>query len=337
MQQEFALVAFARFGRHVMIEIQQVQKQFGSLTVLPNISLTVQDGEIYGLVGKSGAGKSTLLRCINGLESYSSGSIRVNGVEVKDLNKRELQRFRKDIAMIFQQFPLLSRKTVFENIAFPMSCWHYDKRAIRARVEELAELVGISDKLKEKPRSLSGGQQQRVAIARALSMDPKILLCDEATSALDPTTTQSILQLLREINERLGLTIVVVTHQMEVIRQVCQTVSLLEGGQITLSGKVDEIFLRQPEAWKRFLGMQAIQPSGSGACLQIMLADESPSQSVLSTLARDLGVEYRILSGKIEQYRDSHLGYLTIQVDASDEARVKQYLDEHQVVWHPCE
>lgn len=320
-----------------MIEIQQVEKKFGSLTVLSDIKLTVQEGEIYGLVGKSGAGKSTLLRCINGLESYSAGSIRVNGVEVKDLSKQELQRFRKDIAMIFQQFPLLSRKTVFENIAFPMACWHYDKQAIRARVEELADLVGITDKLKEKPRNLSGGQKQRVAIARALSMDPKILLCDEATSALDPTTTQSILQLLREINERLGLTVVVVTHQMEVIRQVCQTVSLLEGGRITLSGKVDEIFLRQPQAWKRFLGVTEIPGSDAGPCLQIMLSEGDGSQTVLSSLARDLGVSYRVLSGKIEPYRDSNLGYLIIQVEPEEEGRIREYLDRRQVVWHPCE
>ncbi len=168
-----------------MIEIKGLQKSFGDLEVLQDINLTINDGEIYGLVGKSGAGKSTLLRCINGLEKYTNGSIKVDGVEVKDLDRKRMRYFRKDVSMIFQHFPMISRKTVYENIAFPMRCWKYDKATIDKKVKELAELVGISSKLYEKPGNLSGGQKQRVAIARALSMEPKILLSDEATSALD--------------------------------------------------------------------------------------------------------------------------------------------------------
>lgn len=210
-----------------MIEITNLEKNFGDLEVLKKINLKIMDGEIYGLVGVSGAGKSTLLRCINGLESYSNGSLKVNGTEVKDLDKKQKKIFQKNIGMIFQHFPMLTRKTVYDNIAFPMKCWKYGKKEIDQRVKELAEIVGITDKLGEKPANLSGGQKQRVAIARALSMNPKILLSDEATSALDPKTTQSILALLKEINEKLGITIIIVTHQMEVVRQVCQKVSLL--------------------------------------------------------------------------------------------------------------
>ena len=205
-----------------MIEITNLEKNFGDLEVLKKINLKIMDGEIYGLVGVSGAGKSTLLRCINGLESYSNGSLKVNGTEVKDLDKKQKKIFQKNIGMIFQHFPMLTRKTVYDNIAFPMKCWKYGKKEIDQRVKELAEIVGITDKLGEKPANLSGGQKQRVAIARALSMNPKILLSDEATSALDPKTTQSILALLKEINEKLGITIIIVTHQMEVVRQVCQ-------------------------------------------------------------------------------------------------------------------
>lgn len=208
-----------------MIVIKDLQKSFGDLKVLDDINLEIEDGEIYGLVGRSGAGKSTLLRCINGLEDYSCGSIKVDGVEVKDLTRKELKNYRKGVSMIFQHFPMMSRKTVYENIAFPMRCWKYDRKEIDKKVRELAELVGIADKLKERPGNLSGGQKQRVAIARALSMNPKVLLSDEATSALDPVTTRAILRLLRDINEKLGITIIIVTHQMSVIKEVREGLS----------------------------------------------------------------------------------------------------------------
>ena len=259
-----------------MIEVKNLRKNFGPLDVLKDINLEIQDGEIYGLVGKSGAGKSTLLRCVNGLESYSAGSLKVNGVEVKDLDKNGLRMLRKDIGMIFQQFPMMTRKTVFENIAFPMKCWKYNKTEIKSRVEELAEIVGIADKLKEKPTTLSGGQKQRVAIARALSMNPKILLSDEATSALDPTTTKAILNLLFEINQRLGITILVVTHQMEVVRQICGRMSLLENGEMTLSGEVDKLFLSGSSMLRQFLGEETAAPQ-QGVNLRIMLLDDDHS------------------------------------------------------------
>ncbi len=317
-----------------MIAINGVQKSFGDLKVLEDINLQIEDGDIYGLVGKSGAGKSTLLRCLNGLETYDSGSIQVNGIEVKNLDKKGLRLFRKDIAMIFQHFPLMSRKTVYDNIAFPMRSWKYDKTHIDKRVRELAEIVGITDKLKMKPSVLSGGQKQRVAIARALSMEPKTLLSDESTSALDPGTTASILRLLRRINEELGITIIVVTHQMSVIRELCRNVSLLEKGQLVLSGPVNELFLSQPAALRRFMMEDDIPCSSSGQELQIMLTDDDGSKQILSQLAKDLGVDFSIAGGKIERYRDQQLGSLVLIFDPADIERVCNYLDSKGIVWH---
>ena len=318
-----------------MIEVKNLRKNFGPLDVLKDINLEIQDGEIYGLVGKSGAGKSTLLRCVNGLESYSAGSLKVNGVEVKDLDKNGLRMLRKDIGMIFQQFPMMTRKTVFENIALPMKCWKYNKTEIKSRVEELAEIVGIADKLKEKPTTLSGGQKQRVAIARALSMNPKILLSDEATSALDPTTTKAILNLLFEINQRLGITILVVTHQMEVVRQICGRMSLLENGEMTLSGEVDKLFLSGSSMLRQFLGEETAAPQ-QGVNLRIMLLDDDHSRKMLSRIARELEVEYKICGGGMENYRGKQLGDMMINLEEKDALRVKAFLDEEKIIWHEC-
>lgn len=318
-----------------MIEVKNLRKNFGPLDVLKDINLEIQDGEIYGLVGKSGAGKSTLLRCVNGLESYSAGSLKVNGVEVKDLDKNGLRMLRKDIGMIFQQFPMMTRKTVFENIAFPMKCWKYNKTEIKSRVEELAGIVGIADKLKEKPTTLSGGQKQRVAIARALSMNPKILLSDEATSALDPTTTKAILNLLFEINQRLGITILVVTHQMEVVRQICGRMSLLENGEMTLSGEVDKLFLSGSSMLRQFLGEETAAPQ-QGVNLRIMLLDDDHSRKMLSRIARELEVEYKICGGGMENYRGKQLGDMMINLEEKDALRVKAFLDEEKIIWHEC-
>ncbi|HSN58835.1 MAG TPA: ATP-binding cassette domain-containing protein, partial [Clostridiaceae bacterium] len=190
-----------------MINIRNLDKSFGGTQVLKDISIDIEAGDIYGIIGLSGAGKSTLLRCINGLEGYDSGIVSVMGTTVGGLDQEEIRQLRRNLGMIFQNFNLLGRKDVFENIALPMELWGFDKKAVNERVRELLKLVGLEDKIHEKPKNLSGGQKQRVAIARALALQPKVLLCDEATSALDPRTTKSILDLLREINSRLGLTI----------------------------------------------------------------------------------------------------------------------------------
>ncbi len=315
-----------------MIKIEGLQKSFGDLTVLENINLEIQDGEIYGLVGKSGAGKSTLLRCINGLEDYSVGSIEVDGVEVRELDKKGLRNYRKDVSMIFQHFPMLGRKTVYENIAFPMRCWKYNKTEIDRKVRELADLVGIADKLEERPGNLSGGQKQRVAIARALSMDPKLLLSDEATSALDPVTTKSILKLLRDINEKLGITIIIVTHQMSVVKEVCEKMTLLENGRLVLSGEVDKLFLDQPESLRRFLGSEQLQVDHEGINIQIMLDEKEKSRSIVSEMSRDLGMDFLIINSEMSQYRDKYLGYLIVNF-AERKEDVEAYLNSKDIIW----
>ena len=199
-----------------MIEVKNLCKSFGDLDVIKDVSFKIEDGDIFGIIGQSGAGKSTLLRCFNGLEDYQSGSIVALGKEVKDLSKKELQLMQKNMGMIFQNFNLLNRLTVYENIALPLKFWKMNPKdkVNDDRIHELLKLVGLEDKINAKPRELSGGQKQRVAIARALVLNPKILLCDEATSALDPKITQDILSLLQKINEELNITIIVVTHQM---------------------------------------------------------------------------------------------------------------------------
>ena len=316
-----------------MIEIKGLQKSFGELKVLDNIDLTIGDGEIYGLVGKSGAGKSTLLRCINGLERYSAGSLKIDGVEIKDLSRKELRTFRKGVSMIFQHFPMLTRKTVYENIAFPMRCWGYSRAAVDARVKELAELVGISEKLDQKPGQLSGGQQQRVAIARALTMEPKILLSDEATSALDPVTTRAILRLLRDINEKLGITIIVVTHQMSVIKDVCEKVTLLESGELVVSGPVDELFMDQPEELKTFLGEEQFQAEEGKTYIQVMLSDQDGSKGILSRMSRALDIDFTIVNSEMDRYRDEYLGYLILDCAKEHMEKVGDYLDRNGIIW----
>ena len=204
-----------------MIEIQNLRKVWSDgKVVLDDINLTMEDGDVYALVGRSGAGKSTLLRCINGLASYNDGHILLDGKEVKELSYKEMRDVRRHVGMVLQNFSLLERRTVYENVALPMKCWGYSNSDIKKKVMDLLELVGLADKASSRPRNLSGGQKQRVAIARALTMEPKLLLSDEATSALDPNTSSSILGLLREINQKTGITVIVVTHQMEVVRQL---------------------------------------------------------------------------------------------------------------------
>jgi D-methionine transport system ATP-binding protein len=213
-----------------------------STAALANVTLNVARGEVFGIIGRSGAGKSTLLRLVNGLEKPSSGAVRVNGVSVGELDERGLVALRRRIGMVFQHFNLLSAKTVRENIALPLKIAGVPKAAIDKKVDALLELVGLSAKRDAYPASLSGGQKQRVGIARALVTDPDILLCDEATSALDPETTQAILALLRDINQRLNLTIVLITHEMQVIREVCDTVAVIERGEVVETGPVWRVF-----------------------------------------------------------------------------------------------
>ena len=314
-----------------MIEIKNLKKLWeddGS-SVLEGINLTIEDGDIYALVGRSGAGKSTLLRCINGLTSYQEGSLKVDGCEIKDLKDKELREFRRHVGMIFQQFSLLERETVYKNVALPMQCWKYPKDQIDKKVRELLELVGLGDKMNAKPRNLSGGQKQRVAVARALTMDPKILLCDEATSALDPKTTNSILDLLMEINQKLGITVIIVTHQMEVVRKACNKACILENGKIADEGTVKEIFIKQPQSLRRLLGEEEEKLPDTGHNIQISyLVKDMKDGELFSTMTSELQYVFPIVNGLIQDYQGDQMGIFVINIDDEHLGVVTDYLNQ---------
>ena len=225
-----------------MIELKNITKTFdtadGRVNALQDVTLSIPDGDIYGIIGMSGAGKSTLVRCINLLETPTSGSVEIDGVDPVKLNGAELRVLRRDVTMIFQHFNLLQQKTVLKNVTFPLELSGLSKAEAKARAMELLEVVGLKDRAGAYPSQLSGGQQQRVAIARALTTNPKVLLCDEATSALDPKTTHSILELIKDINERLGITVIIITHQMSVVTDICHHVAILEEGRVAEEGEV---------------------------------------------------------------------------------------------------
>ena len=315
-----------------MIEITGLGKYFGDHKVLSDISLSVGKGDVFGIVGHSGAGKSTLLRCLNGLEGYSEGSVKVKGREVKDLNDVELKQLRRDMGMIFQNFNLMNRKNVFENIMFPLKVWGTPKAEAEARVNELLELVGLSAKRDEKVRNLSGGQKQRVGIARALALNPEILLCDEATSALDPKTTISILELLMDINQKLNVTIIAVTHQMEVVKMICNKVIILDGGRVVDSGDTDKLFLAPgPELRKLITDDYAVIPRGTN--IRLMFPREIANEGIVSKMARELGIDFSIVGGRIEKYRETGMGFLIIHVDDQDVPRIEKWLKENKMFW----
>ena len=315
-----------------MIKISNLNKYYGNTKILSDVNIHMQKGEIFGIIGHSGAGKSTLLRCINRLETYEDGSILVEDKEVKDLSENELRFLRKDLGMIFQHFSLLERKTVFENVALPLECFKYPKEEINKRVDELLKLVGIDDKKNQKPRNLSGGQKQRVAIARALALNPKVLLCDEATSALDPNTTKSILNLLQDINKKLNITIIMVTHQMEVIKQICSRVAIMEGGKVLEIGDTEELFLQNSKNLQKLVGEEDIVlPKGTN--IRIIFPKEISNDSIITSMARNLDIDFSIICGKLEKYREDILGSLIINVSSEHKERVKKYLDEKEVRW----
>ncbi len=316
-----------------MIKISNLYKAYGDLLVLDDVNLEIKKGDIYGLVGVSGAGKSTLLRCINGLESYDQGTLKVDGVDIKTLNRYELRKFRSNIGMIFQQFSLLERKTVYENIALPLQCWKYKKADIDKKVSELLELVELKDKVNIKPRKLSGGQKQRVAIARALTLNPKILLCDEATSALDPNITKSILQLLRKINKELQITIIIVTHQMPVVKQVCSNMSILSKGKVEVSGRVEDIFLDKPKILYEVLGKEQEYLPDNGINIEILRREKSSNNSILSEMAIATQTVFSIVLGSLDHYKDDIKGSIVINVQAEDREKIINYLNMQNIEW----
>ena len=319
-----------------MISVKNVNKFFGEKQVLKDVNIEINEGEIFGIIGHSGAGKSTILRCMNGLEPYQEGSVKVDGKEVKDLNEKEMRELRKDLGMIFQHFSLLERKTVFENVALPLECFGYSKAEKEKRVMELLELVGLKERRNDKPRNLSGGQQQRVAIARALALNPKVLLCDEATSALDPNTTKSILTLIEDINKKMGITVVVVTHQMEVIKQICGRIAIMENGQVLEVGETEEIFLKNTAGLRKLLGEENIVlPEGTN--VKILFPKDISNDSIITSMARELDIDVSIVFGRLEKFKDDVLGSLIINVPDENGEAVKKFLTDKDIRWEEIE
>ena len=316
----------------LLIEIKGLYKHFGETNVLNNISLRISEGDIFGIVGHSGAGKSTLLRCLNGLESYSKGSVKVMGKEVCELNSKELKNLQREMGMIFLNFYLMNRKNVYENIVFPLEVWGIPKNEAETRVAELLDLVGLSEKRNERVRNLSGGQKQRVGVARALALKPKILLCDEATSALDPKTTISILELLMDINKKLGVTIVVVTHQMEVVKMICNRVTILDEGEIVAFGETDKLFLAPGEELKKLIRDDySVIPSGTN--IRLMFPREVANDSIITRMARELDVDFSVIGGRLERYRADVMGFLIINVADQNLNDVVEWLKNNKMFW----
>lgn len=319
-----------------MIEVNGLEKRFGDKVVLKDISFSIAKGEVFGIVGHSGAGKSTLLRCFNALEDYQKGSIKVMDKEVKELNREGRKRLRRDMGMIFQTFNLMNSKNVFENVAFPLEVWGTPKDKRIKRVMELLHLVGLEDKVKDRVQSLSGGQKQRVGIARALALSPRILLCDEATSALDPKTTNSILDLLESIRNNLDLTIVLVTHQMEVVKRACNRMLLLDGGVTQGIGRTDSLFLAPTPDLKKLIEDEfTLIPTGTN--IRLWFPKEISKDAVITGMARSLDIDFSIVGGKLERYIDDVRGFLIINVSDEHLEKALNYLQEHKLYWEVME
>lgn len=314
-----------------MIEVSGLEKKYGKLQVLENVDLEIKKGEIFGLVGLSGAGKSTLLRCINGLVPYDGGSLKVQGIEVQKLGKAQLRNFRKNIGMIFQNFSLLERCNVYENVAFPMKVWKKNSMETDEQVRKMVRLVGLEDKIESRPRQLSGGQKQRVAIARAMVTEPEILLCDEATSALDPKTATSILNLLKEINQKMGVTIIIVTHQMEVVEQICDRMALLQAGKIILKGEVKQLFLENSEPLRELLGRKlTFEP---GVFIRILIENKSNYRKFFYELSSEMKIAYEICDGGIRNFKDGSAFLGTLKIETKDSDEFMRYLKKKKVLF----
>lgn len=321
-----------------MIEVNNLVKIYRSkkkeVIGVNNVSLKVNKGEIYGIIGYSGAGKSSLIRCLNLLEKPTSGEVKVDGVSLTSLKGEELRKARLKIGMIFQHFHLVSSKTVYENIAFALKAAGKSKAESEKRVLELLDLVGLSDKKDQYPAQLSGGQKQRVGIARALANNPKVLLCDEATSALDPSTTKSILALLKDINKKLGLTIVLITHEMEVVKEICHKIAVMQEGEVIEEGPVYDIF-SNPEKplTKDFINSilqfelpQQLIDRRKGTIIKIQFKGEIAEESVVSELFQRYQVKGNILHGKIEYIQDIPLGIFIMEL-TGDSIEVRKAIE----------
>ena len=323
-----------------MIEIKNLNKTFktaaGPLVALDDISLTIRDGEIFGIIGLSGAGKSTLVRCINLLERPTSGQVLLDGRDLMQMPKKELLKTRQNIGMIFQGFNLLEQRNVLKNVCFPLEIAGVPKDKATERALALLELVGLSDRTRSYPAQLSGGQKQRVAIARALATEPKYLLCDEATSALDPNTTRSILELLKKINRELGVTIVVITHEMRVIDQICDRVAVIDHSRIAESGSVSQVFSSpQSQIAKELVLPDAARdplPTQGGRKVRLVFCGGSPHLPVISTMSMDCQAPVNILFADSKELEGKTVGQMLLELprDERQAEKVLQWLRGHR-------
>ncbi len=329
-----------------MIEVRNLSKTFvtkdATVEALQDISLSIQAGDIYGIIGMSGAGKSTLVRCLNFLERPTSGTVEIEGKDLGTMSEKELRAQRSEIAMIFQHFNLLMQKNVIDNICFPLVIAGMKKKDARKKAEELLEIVGLTEKAKAYPAQLSGGQKQRVAIARALAANPKILLCDEATSALDPQTTQSILQLLRQINKEYGITIVIITHEMAVVREVCTHVAIIGNGHLVEQGRVMDIFSHPKTAEakelivkgggteNRTLENHQKELMKGKCCIRIVFSENSSFEPVIANMVLRFGQPINILKADTKNVEGIARGEMILSLPDDKEVQesMKSYLCE---------
>ncbi len=329
-----------------MIELKHLTKQFtikeGTFTALQDINIEIADGDIYGIIGMSGAGKSTLVRCINMLERPTEGSVVVDGKALETLSPKELRAARRDITMIFQQFNLLMQRTCLKNVCFPMELAGVKKAEAKKRALELLTLVGLPEKANAYPAQLSGGQKQRVAIARALATNPKVLLCDEATSALDPSTTHSVLSLIKEINQKLGITVIVITHQMSVVEEICNRVAILDGGRAVEVGDVVRIFANPKTDAAKLL----VSPNGGNSSsrfatfapedhvVRVTFHGTNIEKPLVSSLAIDTGIAVSVLSADTRDIKGQGFGSMILQLpkDVNDARRALDYIKDAQGV-----
>ena len=326
-----------------MIEIKNLEKVFGEgegqIVALRDINLTIEDGEIFGIIGLSGAGKSTLVRCINLLERPTAGDVVIDGRSLMGMSTKELLEMRRSIGMIFQGFNLLAQRSVIKNVCYPMEIAGVDKKQARKRAQELLEIVGLGDRGEAYPSQLSGGQKQRVAIARALAMNPKYILCDEATSALDPTTTQSILNLLKDINRTMGVTIVVITHEMKVIDQICDRVAVIDHSQIAEIGKVSEVFANPKSAIARELILPGAHKtesiSSTGKLIRIVFDGEASNKPIISNIVMECQVPVNIMFADTRDIEGVAYGHMLIQLpeDEIQSARVLNWLQANKITF----
>lgn len=336
-----------------MIELIDVSKTFvldnSKVHAVEDVNLTIDDGEIFGVIGYSGAGKSTLVRCINLLERPTKGQVLIDGVDLLRLKEKDLRLKRQEIGMIFQQFNLLASRTVFENVAFSLKYKGISKGKIKDKVMSLLELVGIADKESAYPSQLSGGQKQRVAIARALASEPSILLCDEATSALDPQTTKSILKLLKDVNKKLGITIVIITHEMSVIKEICHRVAVMENGQVVELNDVTSIFSNpQAQITKDFINSTStlsridelikeksdiVQLEEGERLWRLDFNGPETKESIVANVSKKYDINPSIIFGNVEVISDTVLGSLIVRLPVSEEVEknVTQYLKDKQI------